>query len=295
MFDWDDFRLFLAAARAGSFTRAAQRLGVDAATVARRVSRLETALKSTLFIRNAGGLQLTASGARLAEVGADAETAMAAAEAVGEPDTLGGVVRISASEGFGSMILAPALPDLRRQRPGLRIELAANAGFLSPGRREVDLAVTLGAPTDARLAVELLTPYQLALYASPAYLAERRAPATPADLAHHDLVGYVDDLIYAPELRYLDEIHPGLRPVLASSSIRAQREMIAAGGGVGVLPCFLAGDLVPVLEAEVRLTRRFWISAHQDMAGVARIRSVRSWLKTVVQTRRNDLLPDTGA
>ena len=136
MFDWDDFRLFLAAARAGSFTGAAKRLGVDAATVARRVSRLETALKSTLFVRSAGGLHLTSSGARLVEVGADAEGAMAAAEAVGEMNTVGGVVRISASEGFGSAILAPALPDLRRQRPGLRIELAASAGFLSPGRRD---------------------------------------------------------------------------------------------------------------------------------------------------------------
>ncbi len=289
MFDWDDFRLFLAAARAGSFTGAAKRLGVDAATVARRVSRLETALKSTLFVRSAGGLHLTSSGARLVEVGADAEGAMAAAEAVGEMNTVGGVVRISASEGFGSAILAPALPDLRRQRPGLRIELAASAGFLSPGRREVDMAVTLNAPTDARLKVEPLTPYDLALYASPQYLAQRGAPSALSDLHAHELVGYVDDLIYAPELKYLDEIAPGLRPTLASSSIRAQREMIRCGGGIGVLPAFLSHGLTRVLPDHVKLTRRFWISAHQDIASAARLRAVRTWLFALVAQRLPDL------
>lgn len=290
MFDWDDFRLFLAAARAGSFTRAAQRLGVDAATVARRVSRLETSLKSTLFVRSAGGLQLTASGARLIEIGTDAETAMAAAEAVGESNTVGGVVRISASEGFGSTILAPALPDLRRQRPGLRIELAANAGFLSPGRREVDMAVTLNAPTDARLKVELLTPYDLGLYASADYLQRRGAPDNIPALMAHDMVGYVDDLIYAPELKYLDEVMPGLRPALASSSIRAQKEMIGAGGGIGVLPGFLSFGLVRVLPNAVKLTRRFWISSHQDVAGAARLRAVRTWLRALVEARQPDLM-----
>ena len=48
------------------------------------------------------------------------------------------------------------------------------------------------------------------------------------DLSRFDIVGYIDDLIYAPELRYLDEVQPGLAPHVASSSIRAQREIIAA-------------------------------------------------------------------
>src|SRR4051812_2839975 len=106
MFDWDDLRVFLAAARAGSFGGAGQRLGVDTATVGRRVSRLETVLKSTLLVRSRTGLQLTAAGARLAEVAAEAEAWMAAAERLAEPDIVAGTVRISASEGFGASVLA---------------------------------------------------------------------------------------------------------------------------------------------------------------------------------------------
>ena len=101
MYDWDDLKVFVAAARAGSQTAAARRLGIDAATVGRRVARLESALRSTLFVRSAQGLELTASGARLFEIGLNAEAAMAGVAQVGESDVVGGTVRISAAEEIG--------------------------------------------------------------------------------------------------------------------------------------------------------------------------------------------------
>ena len=79
MFDWDDLRVFLAASRAGSLGAAGQRLSIDTATVGRRVSRLESALKSTLLTRSSAGLQLTAAGAQLLQIALDAEAAMEAA------------------------------------------------------------------------------------------------------------------------------------------------------------------------------------------------------------------------
>jgi DNA-binding transcriptional LysR family regulator len=216
---------------------------------------------------------------------------MLRAAQTGEDQGLGGSVRISAAEGFGTAILAPALPSLREERPGLRVELAANSGFLSPSRREADMAVTLSAPTSNRLVVEPLTDYQLALYASPTYLERRSPPIAVYDLAAHEIVGYIDDLIYAPELRYLEEIGIDNRPSIASSSIRAQREIIASGGGIGVLPCFMADGLAPVLAADVLITRRFWISTHADVSGSARIRAVRRWLIELVAKNRSRLAP----
>ncbi len=285
-FDWDDLRIFLAAARAGSLTAAAARLGVDPATVGRRVGRLETALKSTLFIRSAAGLELTATGARLQDVAMEAEAAIQSAAETENSDAVAGTVRLSVAEGFGGSIIAPALPELHRRYKGLRIELAANAGFLSPARREVDIAVTLSAPLEARLVVEPLAGYQLGLYASQGYIERRGEPVAASNLSNFDLVGYVDDLIYAPQLRYLNEIQGGLRPALTSSSIRAQREVIAAGGGIGVLPCFMAEGLRRVLAEQVVIKRQFWISTHRDVAGTARVRAVRNWISALVQARR---------
>ena len=230
MFDWDDIRIFVAAARAGSLGGAAQRLGIDAATVGRRVARLESALKSTLVVRSASGLQLTPAGAQLLEVGLQAETAMSGVGDLAQADAVAGTVRISTSEGFGGAVLAPALPDLRRKRPGLRIELAASAGYLSASRREVDMAITLNTPDSGRLIVEPLTPYQLALYASSDYLEHRTAPDAVEDLTGFEIVGYVDDLIITPELRYLDEVRPGLTPHLAQHPPRGARHGAHAGG-----------------------------------------------------------------
>ena len=291
MFDWDDLRIFIAAARAGSLGAAAQQLGVDTATVGRRVARLESALKSTLVVRSQSGLQLTAVGANLLQIGLDAESAMEAAANVVERDSVAGTVRLSAAEGFGTSVLAPALPRLAAARPGLRIELAANAGFLSPTRREVDMAITLSAPTSNRLVVEPLTVYQLALYAAPSYLARAGTPKSVSDLRKFQIVGYVDDLIYASELRYLDEILPGLTPTLASSSIRAQRAIVLGGGGVGVMPCFLSEGLTRVLPSEIVIERRFWLSTHRDVHETARMRVVRSWLRALVEARKTQLAP----
>ena len=292
MFDWDDLRVFIAAARAGAAATAAKRLNLDATTVGRRIAALESALKATLFVRGRSGLQLTATGARLLETAAAVETAMNAVAEAGRSDLVAGTVRISASEGFGGAILAPALPALRDRHPELSIELIANAGFMSPLKREVDMAVTLSASQSARLLVEPLTDYELGLFASPNYLSRRTAPGSAEDLLDHDLVGYVEDQIYAPELRYLEEINPGLRTRLASSSLRAQREIIIAGGGIGVLPCFLGEGLVRVLPRAVRLRRRFWLSTHREVATTARVRAVRNWMKRLAQSHRAVLTPD---
>lgn len=294
MFDWDDVRVFVAAARRGSLAGAAHSLTLDAATVGRRIARLETALRATLVIRSASGVQLTAAGAELLAVGLKAEEAMMGVGRVAEPDVASGTVRLSAAEGFAGSVLSPALAALRSAHPGLRIEMAASSGFLSPSRREVDMAITLSAPDSSRLVVEPLTHYQLALYAAPQYLAVRSAPTDIEALGDHDIVGYVDDLIYASELRYLDEVSPGLTPQLASSSIRAQRDIIASGGGIGVLPCFLADGLERVLAREVLLERRFWLSTHREVHGAARLRAVRRWIKALCAAQASRLSPFGG-
>jgi len=289
MFDWDDLRVFLATARGGSFAAAASRLGMDATTVGRRIQRLERALETTLFIRSPQGLRLSASGARLQETSLSVERAVDVAREADADGQVTGAVRISASEGFGGHVLGGELHDLLRRRPGLSLELVANSGFLSPTTREVDMAITLSPPRSARLVVERLTDYELCLYGSRSYLHAAGRPERLADLDAHQFVGYIDDLIYAPELRYLDEIRPGLRPRATSSSIRAQQSLIRSGAGLGVLPHFMAEgepDLVRVLADDVVLRRTFWLSVHQDLNANSRIRVVRQWLIDLVARRQ---------
>lgn len=291
MFDWDDIRIFITAARAGSLSLAGQRLGIDAATVGRRLARLETALKATLVVRSPSGLTLTAAGSQLLETTHAAEMAMETAASAVRLDPISGTVRISAAEGFGGVVLAPALPQLLSQYPGLNVELAATSGFLSPSRREVDMAITLSPVPSPRLIVEPLTSYQLCLYAAPDHPAAQLSSLSLDDLDQFDLVGYIDDLIYAPELNYIDEIRPNLRQKLSISSIHAQRNVIASGGGIGIIPCFMAQGLVRLLPNQILIQRNFWLHSHRDIHNTTRMKTVRRWLKSVTKLNQSELSP----
>ncbi len=291
MMNWDDLRVFIALSQAGSFAGAAARLGMDATTVARRIQRLESGLRATLVVRGADGLHLTAAGLRLSERGAAFEAAMAAAEE-GVTSPLAGTVRLSVAEGLGAQILAPAILRLM-DRPGLRIEIDASPGFLSPTTRKVDLAVTSSPPGGSRLIVERLTDYELGLYASASYLERQGAPAHLEDLQGHEFVGAVEDLVYSDELLFLEAFAPRLRQRLTCSSMKMQIAMAAAGAGIGAFPHFLAADnpdLRPVL-ADLTVTRTYWMATHQELYDVVRVRLVRNWLHTLALEHAAQLTP----
>jgi DNA-binding transcriptional LysR family regulator len=294
MYNWDDLRVFLSVARHRSLQRAAEQLSLDATTVGRRLSRLEQNLNCTLVARGRSTQLLTTSGKRLFEAASRIEAATEGVhQAVGETGT--GVVRISTSEGFGTTIVAPAIHHLLEKKSRLQIEIVAMPGFLSPAMREVDMAITLAKPEVARLQTERLTDYALNLYASPAYLTRHGNPPSVPDLRRHTLIGYIDDLLYANELRYLDDLMPALKPTISSSSIRAQLELVTSGVGIAVLPCFMAErmprQLVRILAKEVSILRTFWLSVHRDIAQTSRIRVVRRWINETVAKARPLLLP----
>jgi DNA-binding transcriptional LysR family regulator len=293
MINWDDMRVFIAVARSGSFLNAARRIGLDPTTVARRTRRLETKLKATLFVRSRKGLQLTAAGALLSEAGAGVEAAMDTASEIGALDPLAGTVRVSVAEGFGGHILAPALPAFAASRSGMRVELVASPGYLSPTTREVDIAITSSPPESSRLVVEKLSDYEIGLYASVEYLAAHGTPVKREELKKHQFIGYVDDLLYTQELRFLDSFEPNLKRPLTCSSLRVQVVLAEAGGGICALPHFLAADgrrLVRVLP-NIMVRRTYWMAIHGDLYETARMRAVRRWLINLVDENRALLTP----
>ena len=290
-FDWDDLRFFLAVARAGRLTVAARRLGADHATASRRITALETALKATLFERRPQGYALTAHGERLMAAAEVIESAaLAASSEIGGADlALSGTVRIGAPDGFGTVFLAPRLRSFAERYPDLEIQLVAMPRLLSLSKREADIAISLSPPKEGKIVARKLADYRLGLYAAPAYLASAPPLAAPEDLFAHRIVGYIDDLIFMPELDYLDEIARGLRPGLQASSLVAQREATRAGAGVCVLPHFMAAGeagLVRVLPEQVSLTRTFWLIVHAELREVARVRATIDTLVAEVKAAR---------
>lgn len=288
MFDWDDLRIFLAVARTRTLSEAARQLDLDATTVGRRLARLGEALGTELFEQVGGGRRPTEAGHALFRHAEAVESAAlsAAAHVTGESHSLAGQVRLSVAEGFGTWVLAPAMRDFHHHHPRIRLDIITASGFLNPSKREADMAVMLARPQRGRLVVQLLGDYRLHLYAARGYLAQQGTPHHPVDLRRHALVGYIPELIYAPELDYLGEVLAGLEAALRSTSINVQHQMIAHGAGIGVLPDFI-GDrdpgLVRILSDHVELTRDLWLVTHGDLANLPRVRAVAQWLRHRVQ------------
>lgn len=283
--DWDNLRYFLELARCGTLAAAARRAGVEHTTVARRIQALEKQMGAALFARDAGGYRLTEAGRQLLPAVEAMETAVLGVEravpAQGGGPT--GLVRVGATEGFGTLVLAPHLAKLTQKHPGLTIDLLALPRLLHLSRREADIVISLERPTRGSVIVTKLTDYSLHLYGQREYLARRPLIRTRDDLRHHAFVSYVDDLLFTKELQFLDALHKPARFAFRSTSITAQYEAVKVGSGLAVLPAFIA-DRDPVLDRvlpqEARFMRTFWMSMAAEAQHQTRIRAVWELLKS---------------
>lgn len=298
-FNWDDGRLFLAVARAGQMLGASRTLGINQATLSRRMAVLEKALGSKLLIRRTHGSEMTDAGRALLATLERVESELLSAQArlQGNDSAVSGTVRIGAPDGFGVGFLAPRLARLSERHPDLRIQLVPTPRGFSLSRREADIAVMVGRPEKGRLVARRLTDYTLGLYASSAYLAGHPEPKTVADLADHRLVGYVDDLVTVPALNYAADFLRGWRSSVEVSSAIGQAAAVQAGAGIGVLHDYLARrmpGLVAVLP-DVRVTRAYWTAVHENLRDVARVQAAADFLAAEVRAAQADFLAPSPA
>lgn len=285
--NWDDARMFLAVARTGQILAASRRLGVNHATLSRRVSALEEALKTRLLIRRTNGCDLTAEGEAFLSAAERMETEMLAVQAsIGRIDTaVAGTVRVGAPDGFGVSFLAPRLGRLTARHPELKIQLVPVPRSFSLSQREADIAITLERPEQGRLVSSKLTDYTLGLYASRDYLTENGTPETVEDLKAHRRVGYVEDLIFTASLNFTGEIMRSWDASFEISSATGQTEAVRSGAGVGILHDYIArqhDELVRLLPAST-IRRAYWTTWHESARDLTRVRTVAEFVQELVR------------
>lgn len=278
--DWDDLRIFLQLARTGRMAGAGRALGVDDTTVGRRVARLEKEVGAPLVARAGRRTVITEQGQKLAQAAEEMESVvLRKVTGLGEEALqVAGRVRVGAPEGLGVGYLAARLAALSADNPRLEIELVALPRTYSLASREVDVAVTLDRPVAGQVRARKLTDYTLLLYGTDAYFERRGRPATPADLKDHVLAGYIPELLFTRALDF-STLGAGVTvaPVIRSTSVIAQVNAVLSGAAIGVLPAFLAAPhpaLVPLMEKDLRLTRSYWVSVHDDLSHLSRVRAV---------------------
>jgi len=272
MTDWEDLRHFAALSETGSLSGAARLIGVEHATVARRVARLEAQTGLKLVDRRGRRFRITAEGEKIAGILHGMQEAAAAVERAkaGRQSPLVADVTISAPPAYATARLAQPLADLRRQHPGIRVRVIGETRQASLNRREADIAVRLSRPTVGDLTCVKIGESQFRLYASISYL-----EATPIDA--WQFVAYDEALDAAPQQARLLGLLKGRTIGLRASTLEMQMAFLLAHGGVGMLPDFMVDgqdELIVADPDEPPLTREVWMAVHTDMKDAPPIRAV---------------------
>jgi DNA-binding transcriptional LysR family regulator len=237
---------FLAVARLGRYTAAADVMGVNHSTVSRRIGALERAMGGRVLVRTTSGWTVTDLGHRAVAIAERIEDSLREL-AEGDDGSMRGVVRIAAPDAFTTVFLVPAMVELRRGHPHLGVELIAATQRARQHRSGVDLEIVVGRPQVLRAYATPVCAYSLRLYATASYLAENGRPGTVDELSQHPLVYYVESSLQVDELDRAFQGLPPSPPSLRSTSVFAHVEATAAGAGIGILPDFVA-DADPRLE-----------------------------------------------
>jgi DNA-binding transcriptional LysR family regulator len=275
--DWDDLRIILALARSGSFKAAARQLAINESTAIRRLAQAEARFDARLFERRRGGLAPTEAGVRIIERAGRIEAEyQSAVEAVAGTDLrAGGNVRLTAVPILANHVLVPAMPELFRTHPHIRLELVAEPRRLSLEDREADIALRFARPQDGAQCVTR----KIADIAYGVYGAVGRDPAALP------WIGYEAGMKELPQVGWMAEMDGATRADGAGGlRVNDAETLLAAirsGQGKGFLPV-IVGAAQPGLcrldgEQQIR-ERELWLVMHRAHRRHPRIRAVIDWI-----------------
>ncbi|MDP5305848.1 LysR family transcriptional regulator [Paracoccus spongiarum] len=238
-----DIRTFLAVLDAGSISAAAARADLSKSVVSKRISDFEAALGVALFTRHAGRIAPTDSAFALAERLRPAlADLVAATESVAGPEApLRGRLAVAGPMSFGLRHLGPVIAGFARAHPQLEVVLDYDDQLTDLGRSGFDVALRIGWLRDSSLIARRLCEDPHALVASPDYLARHGPILSPADLAGHEAIGYLNARL-SEIWPFGPEVAPPRQGRITANNGDAMRDLAIGGLGLALLPLFIVHD-----------------------------------------------------
>jgi len=231
---------YVAVVEAGSLSAAARRLNTPLATVSRKISELESHLRTKLFNRSGRKLVLTDAGSSYVAACKRilADVAEAERSASGEYTAPTGDLIVTAPVGLGRIYLIPILADFLKAYPDIQVSLILNDRVLSLFQEQVDVGLRIGALPDSSMVAIRVGTIRRVVCASPAYLAARGTPRTPDDLTGHDCITYSG--FSSPDLwTFVQEKTNVAIPVRSRLVVgSAEAACDAASAGIGIVSAF---------------------------------------------------------
>jgi DNA-binding transcriptional LysR family regulator len=293
--------VFATLVRAGSFTAAAEQLGLTKAMVSQHLAKLEQELGVTLLVRSTRRMSLTEAGAVFhadcVRILADTDAAI---ERVGEcRETPRGTLRLTTSTDYGMAVVASALASFVQRYPAVQADLVIGDQINDLIAERFDLAIRIGWLRDSSLRAIRLGSFRQLVVATPAYLVAHDTPRQPEQLAAH---GWIAMSVLASPLRWTFTSQGGkrrtvrMRAVAQANNAAAVRAMVLADAGIGVLPDYLAeadiraGRLV-VLVAHYRLPEGGIHAVYPGRQAPAKVRTFINHLRDCIVASRDTDLP----
>ena len=285
MIDWDDVRYFLAVARGGSVRAAAERVGVNHATVLRRVAQLEERLGTQMFEKLPSGYRLTAAGEEVLELAEQMEASSHKLETriLGRDQSVRGLLRVTLAPPLATYLLMPDFAEFARQHPDIEIDILASGELVNLTNREADVAIrvvydrkTLPLNLHGLMGPDVFG----GVYMSRARLAAMRSGAPdPARWIVISMHG-IPDWASASELR---TTQVPFRVADAEGQVAAVRQ----GLGITTLPCFV-GDADPLLArvpgSDLHTYGTLWLLTQGETRKTKRVRLFTEFLASRLST-----------
>jgi DNA-binding transcriptional LysR family regulator len=304
----EDFRVFDAVARTGSFSAASRELALSVTSVSKRLKRLEETLQLRLVQRSTRRVSITAEGQQFHERCRAVLAAVEDAQEMGPQATLEGVIRVTASAAFAQRQIAPRLPRFLAEHPGVEVQILPADGFVNLIEQRIDLAFRQAPLDDGRHITRTIGEDALILCASPEYLVRCGTPQEPLELANHAAltVGSPPPTHWTLRRGTADHVETPIRSVVSSLEGEIPHAVALAGGGIAmksawdVIEDMRAGRLVRVLPqwwGNPRMVRVVYpMRAHQPR----RVRSLIDFFETELRRSLHDnadlgLFPSTAA
>jgi len=288
---WGDLEVVLAVHRDGRMAGAARRLGIDKATVSRRVAALEAALGTRLFERRPGRLVPTPAGERVAHEATEMEAHVRALGSALGTSTAAGAVRVTVPTWFARGVLAPSLPAFAARHPGVTIQLVSSMAVLNLPQREADVAVRNVRGPQGSLVARRAGTLLSAVYASRDYLRARGRIFRREQIAALDFLGYERRISFCRAFHWIEAQHP--RVVFRATDTLLLEAGAVAGLGLAVLPCFLGEAAAPLrCVAPAGVGREeIWVVAPADLRADRRVRAVMDHVADCFASARLDAAP----
>lgn len=276
-FDWNHIRAFLATVEHGSMSGAARALNQTQPTLSRQISTLEHALKLTLFERGTRVMQLTDQGTELlghVRGMADAATQISRV-ATGQSQAIEGIVRIASSDAMAAYALPSCLVSLRKQHPGIAVEMVPSNEMSDLIRRDADIAIRHARPEQPDLVAKRIADIEISLFASKSYLDSLGQITSLAGYADADFIGYQHPERLVPQINAMGVPVTAKNFGITTSSGSTMYELVREGAGIAFLPTVVAEGrlgLKRILPNAPTFNMETWLVTHREISTSRRIR-----------------------